>query len=712
MLCRCGVAAPRAASALSTHRWSRLYLCKRRLGVPSNGQRRLGSSNASYELVVEPEVQRAIAAGLPIVALESTVITHGLPWPQNLEMAKLVEGAVRERGAVPATIAIVGGRPRVGLNHADLESLARSSTALKISARDIGFCIAQGCDGGTTVAGSITLASKAGITVFATGGLGGVHRGGENSMDVSADLVALSKTPVICVCAGIKSILDIGRSLEFLETQGVPVVALGCEEFPAFFSTASGVRAPRSATSTLQIAQAFQASAGLHGSGMVVAVPPPPGMIGGDEIESAIQHALQHAETEGIQGAGVTPAVLSKVHEITGGRSVDLNMALLHHNAVVAADIAVHLSQPVAQAPDAQKVFIVGGAVVDWLAVPHHKIVPHSSTPGKLRQSFGGVGRNVAEILARLGSSPSLLSAVADDALGHALVAACKDCGVDVSPVVWLKEGATASYLAIADEDGDLHCAIADMDALELVDTNAIKKCRDSIAGSRMVVADCNPTTLTLRSLSRLCEELDVPFIVEPTSAPKSRRLMAPDVIAHVDLITPNALELREMAGCIAASGNVEYIGGDCPKDLLDHISDCGTLLRAMHGNSSTSGGGGSSGRICKETGAKHVVLTLGDRGALLVSSVSPPATTGGLLQVQATAFAPLQVPSHLIANTSGAGDALLAGLVHGLCEGWSVEESIPIGMICASEALTSHVSVPASLSKEIVNSKLADNVS
>ena len=297
---------------------------------------------APLPLTFSPEVAEASAAGAPIVALESTIITHGMPFPQNLETARRVEDTVRAAGAVPATIAVMGGAIHAGLDAATLETLARTPDALKLSRADLAACLAAGRTGATTVAATMICAHLAGIEVFATGGIGGVHRGAEDSFDISADLHELAQTPVTVVAAGAKAILDLPKTLEVLETLGVPVIAYGQDEFPAFWSRSSGLPAPLRMDSAAEIAaaHALKARLGLKG-GQLVANP----ILEADELPRAvilphIEAALAEADARGIAAKAVTPFLLQRIFELTGGRSLDANIALVLNNARLAAGIA------------------------------------------------------------------------------------------------------------------------------------------------------------------------------------------------------------------------------------------------------------------------------------------------------------------------------------------------------------------------------------
>ena len=293
-------------------------------------------------LDLHPEVAAALAAGQPVVALESTIISHGMPFPQNVEMARGVEAVVRENGAVPATIAVLGGRLKVGLTPDELHLLATDKNVQKISTRDLPVTVALGQHGATTVASTMRIAALAGIRVFATGGTGGVHRGAGETMDISADLLELARTDVCVVSAGVKSILDIGLTLEVLETQGVPAITLGSKEFPAFYSRRSGFKSPLSVNTEAEVARVLRAKWALGLAGGVMLANPIPEA---DEIPAAdmapnIERALADMDALGLTGKDTTPYLLGRIVEITGGRSLATNIALVRHNAAVAARVA------------------------------------------------------------------------------------------------------------------------------------------------------------------------------------------------------------------------------------------------------------------------------------------------------------------------------------------------------------------------------------
>ena len=299
-------------------------------------------------LDINPEVAAALAAGKPVVALESTIISHGMPYPQNVETALNVERIVRENGAVPATIAVIGGRLKAGLTPEEIEYFGKKGQAIaKASRRDLAVLCARGEDGATTVTTTMIIAHMAGIRIFATGGIGGVHRGAETTMDISADLEELGQTPVMVVCAGAKSILDLGLTLEYLETKGVPVIGYGTEELPAFYTRSSGFGVDYRMDTPQELAKAFkvQNELGFPG-GMLVTNPiPEEYAMPLETINAAIEQALAECNEKGIHGKKTTPFLLARVSQLTGGNSLASNIQLVYNNAKVAAQTAAAYSQ-------------------------------------------------------------------------------------------------------------------------------------------------------------------------------------------------------------------------------------------------------------------------------------------------------------------------------------------------------------------------------
>lgn len=295
---------------------------------------------------LSPAVAQALAAGRPVVALESTIITHGMPWPRNLEMARGVEALIREEGAEPATIVVIDGTLHIGLTDEQLQTLAQARHVLKLSRADLAYAIAAGRTGSTTVAATMIAAALAGVSVFATGGIGGVHRGAEASFDISADLEELARTPVIVVSAGAKAILDLNKTFEVLETKGVPVVGFGCDELPAFWSRTSGIPSPIRFDSATEIArfQSARERLAIEG-GMLIANPlPAEHEIDAETVGGWIERALADATEAGVVGKATTPYLLQRIFELSEGRSLASNIELVRSNARLAAQIAVELA--------------------------------------------------------------------------------------------------------------------------------------------------------------------------------------------------------------------------------------------------------------------------------------------------------------------------------------------------------------------------------
>lgn len=296
-------------------------------------------------ITLSPQVAQALAQNQPVVALESTIITHGMPFPQNVETARAVEGMVRDMGATPATIAVLQGTLHVGLTDEQLDALAQAKDVAKLSRADLAVCMATGGSGATTVASTMIAAHLAGIKVFATGGIGGVHKGAEESFDISADLNELAQTPVTVVAAGAKAILDLPKTLEVLETLGVPVIAYGQEALPAFWSRTSGLKAPLRLDSAAEIARAqiLRGKLGLPGGQLVANPIPEDYEIPLSQMTPIIDQATQDADAMGITGKQVTPFLLGRIYDLTGGASLEANIALVLNNAALAAQIAIEL---------------------------------------------------------------------------------------------------------------------------------------------------------------------------------------------------------------------------------------------------------------------------------------------------------------------------------------------------------------------------------
>jgi pseudouridine-5'-phosphate glycosidase/sugar/nucleoside kinase (ribokinase family) len=653
---------------------------------------------------VHPDVAAALDAGRAVVALESTIISHGMPYPANIQTAREVEEVVRNSGAVPATIAILDGVCCIGLSDDELNRFAVLGAAgkvAKVSRRDLAACVARSGHGGTTVSATMLLADMAGVRVFVTGGIGGVHRGGELSLDISADLCELGRTPVCVVCAGAKSILDIPRTLEFLETQGVAVLALGTDEFPAFFTRRSGCPAPTRVETAHEAAAVVHASSTLGlSSGTLVAVPiPESAEAEAGKVQGAIEQALAEAGAAGVAGRDTTPFLLKRIAELTGGDSLASNIALIKNNAAVGAQIATSLAELQRRtAPggrlrggggggdsggaegalrnDRQPI-VVGGAVADLVASPAagSTVLLRTSSPGTLHVSPGGVGRNIAEGLARLGTHPLLLTAVGDDAFGDQLLSHAASlqgemgvgsyryggkgggesggeggggfggsggvCGIDVSRVLRVSGERTATYTAVMDHTSDLIAAIADMDVHRHVTPEYVRTALGSaLDGAPLCVADANLSGAALQELARLAAASQTPLWLEPVSVSKAHAaccsLVEAGLFGALTFTSPNEDEAVAMAAALQGSAAPAPHKGIAHAPSAEDVrAAAGALVRA---------------------GCRHVLTTRGPQGVLWARRAAPGSSSDVLFEE----LPALEVDS--ITSTRGAGDSFVAG--------------------------------------------------
>ncbi|NXU56594.1 YOW5 protein, partial [Turnix velox] len=473
-------------------------------------------------------------------------------------MAREVEEIVTANGAVPATVGILRGQIHVGLTDEELEFLATSKKLVKVSRRDLPFVLSQGLSGGTTVSGTMIAAHKAGIHVFVTGGIGGVHRGGENTLDVSADLTELGRTPVAVVSAGVKSILDIGRTLEYLETQGVCVAAFGeSKEFPAFFSRQSGFQAPYHVRDEEEAAKLIASTLGLGlSSGVLIAVPcPEERAASGQVIEEAIQQALSEARSKGITGKELTPFMLQKINELTDGRSLDSNLALIQNNARVGSCIAVALSKlqkarrkgSLCQREDktTPQPVVIGGINVDFIAKAQNPVilVGGQTNTGRVRRSFGGVGRNLADCLSRLGHTPLFLSAVGKDEHSESILHYCHH--MDMSAILQLEGKSTATYCAVITSTGELSVGLGDMDVHHQITEQYVSQFKKKLCQAPLICIDGNVPLSTIQYICQLAREHQLAVCYEPTDESKASKPFLSDSWKALTYISPNLQELR-----------------------------------------------------------------------------------------------------------------------------------------------------------------------
>lgn len=534
----------------------------------------------SHTLSISNEVQHALAGKTPVVALESTIITHGLPFPQNVEMALRVEKVIRDAGAVPATIAFINGKPKVGLTINEIEQLADYATrgdVNKVSRRDIAYTVGNNLQGGTTISGTMILAHLAGIKVFATGGLGGVHRGAEVTMDVSADLEELGRTPVAVVCAGPKAILDIEKTMEYLETKGCMVATMGSRgvNVPGFYTRDSGVKSPYNFNDAKDAAKIIHAGnkLGLN-SGYLFCVPPPESIALDDAyVERIILTASQKANELGIKGKELTPYLLSEIAKITAGISVKTNVEFVLNNAKVGADIAKELNglnqtaagqRLTAGNHQPSQIFETGRekvknyiAVVGSVAMDTHCIMTGAtrmadSNPGIIRSAIGGVGHNVALAAHRSNRDSSvdtkLITSVGDDVSGSAILGLTE---LQTDGFFIDKKHTTAQYTSMHSSDGNLIVACADMDLPTKIPLDHITAELAKLK-PQVVLTDANVSAEVLEILVKLQREQDFKLVFEPTSMAKAGKIskiraLKPFPNQSFFLATPTVAELETM---------------------------------------------------------------------------------------------------------------------------------------------------------------------
>ncbi|KAF9453866.1 indigoidine synthase A-like protein [Macrolepiota fuliginosa MF-IS2] len=572
------------------------------------------TERANAPIDVHPEVEDALSSGRPIVSLETALVTHGVPYPTNLELGLELEGIVRSTGSIPATIGMIDGRIKIGLERSELERLADPQRKkVKISRRDIAPAIALKADGGTTCSATLIFSALAGIKVFSTGGLGGVHRGGETSMDISADLHELTRCSVGLVSAGVKSILDIGRTLEYLETLGVPVVSYGdTPDFPAFFSRKSGFAVPWNVNNPIHAAQILhsQRQLGLENGTFFAAPIPHEHESKGEAIQKLVEQAIAESEANGMskRGKEVTPWLLSRVLELTKGESLGSNVALLRNTASIGSQIAIqyaklasgydHLSGSFTPALNAENettasvstinlastntpaaeditlppadLIIIGSVAVDITAQANADadatLATHSTAPGKVSLTMGGVARNVAEAAHRiltaqgLPTSSLLLAPVGEDGFGRLLVDETEKLGMRTDGLL-KSDGRTAVCNMVLDSAGNLVGGVADMEITQsLADEQIVPQLRRHIP--KIVAIDGNLSSATIKNIVSCCNQDNIKVFFEPTSVIKSTSVLlsVEALLANPDLagppiafFSPNLPELLHIYNAIQA---------------------------------------------------------------------------------------------------------------------------------------------------------------
>ncbi|XP_043283862.1 pseudouridine-metabolizing bifunctional protein C1861.05 [Venturia canescens] len=688
------------------------------------------------------EVQEAKKQNFPIVALESTIITHGMPFPDNLTTAVRVEEIIREKGAVPATIAILDGKIHVGMERDCLERVAKCTSDLgekekttKCSRRDISTVISRKLNGGTTVGGTMTIARMAKIPIMATGGIGGVHRGAEINFDVSSDLTELGRNRVAVVCAGVKAILDIPKTLEYLETQGVPVATIGqSDNFPAFYcretSRNNPVKSPSRVSDIEEAAKLLRHQEILElENGILFAVPIPEAhALDSHVVESMIRDALRISEEKGIRGKHVTPFLLEQLNRLASGGFLKANQALVENNAGVAAEIAVALNslrikidkgsssssksgveKPLSgvEAP----AVVIGGATVDTtLHVLDETITLDGRTHrAKSRESHGGVGRNVTAAMIALGlDNTRLLTVVGNDSAGRSILDQLGDAGEQIQVS---SDAVTARYTAILDKTGDCRFGIGEMDVFSKIGVDIVSKNRATIENAGLLVLDGNLPRETLRASVKLAAENNVPVWYEPTDVSKASKILQAcsewiDLSgernledAIIRIISPNLNELFAIAKYLGINfGNIE-------NENSKNLSSCQDDLSVE-----------SISRLAEQVAKVFpvVITTLGSRGIIVTRResrlnpiVTPRKKSHNLKKIPSNGKLESRwYPAPIVEkqgedenfSASGCGDCLTAAIITGSYRGLNEIDCIKIALEAAVISLKSYEPVPRSL--------------
>ncbi|XP_022103567.1 pseudouridine-metabolizing bifunctional protein C1861.05-like isoform X2 [Acanthaster planci] len=654
-------------------------------------------------LEYHPAVASALSKDEPVVALESTIITHGMPYPHNLRMAQEVESIVAQNGVTPATIALMNGKLLIGLRQTELQHLTECSGPIKASRRDIAWGLSQGLTGGTTVSGTMIGAHRAGIPVFVTGGIGGVHRGGEISMDVSADLTELGRTPMAVISAGIKSILDIPRTLEYLETEGVTVAAFGPSSyFPAFFTPSSGYQAPIHVKCARDAAELIDYNLSLElGSGILIGVPIPADLAAeGQAIEEAIKTVLQEASDKGIQGKDVTPYILERVNQITKGDSLKANIALIKNNADIGSKIALELSYIRNQKAHNRRTkhrhattqdgkrqgrpVVIGGSNVDLMSsIRSQEIIYGDGTnPGSINVSLGGVGRNVADCMTRLGASPLFLSAIGRDSQGDMLLSLSSH--MDTSCISVLDRYSTATYSCVLNSDGQLIIAVGDMDISSQITPEYVSQFEEELQSAPLVCIDGNIPTETIEYVCKFCDQNSIPVWYEPTCIDKSIKPFRSDCWKSLSYISPNVKELCMIADHLSGKAVTPFQDRFTLQEKMDmSIELSQKLLHHIYCVVVTLGEDGVL--VCRNADAHH---------PFLVGSTSLRETTSRKSAVHYPACT-----AEKMASVSGAGDCLAGGMLAGIVRQASANECMLSGLIAARASIQSYLTVPPTIS-------------
>ncbi|ALC38164.1 CG2794 [Drosophila busckii] len=645
------------------------------------------------QILVHPEIKYALEQKHPIVALESTIITHGMPLPENVETALQVEQQVRSQGALPATIGIIDGCIKVGLTKEELTELAHKPRehVIKCSRRDLPYVVAKAQSGGTTVATTMLIAERVGIKIFATGGIGGVHREGHVTLDISADLVELGRTPVAVVCSGVKSILDIPRTLEVLETQGVCVASYDSPGgvFPDFYTRNSGCKVPYELANPTEAAELLQAWHALQlRSGVLIGVPIPAEYAADKHaIEAAIKEANYEAQAQGISGKEVTPFLLARIAKLTKGRSLQSNIALIKNNAKVAAEIACALAKIQQKGPGKtanrttstkSQPVVVGASILDLsfkLKESRELQLDGATYSSVTQQTPGGVGRNLAEGIYKLYGSCQLISAVGNDQMGQMLQqlmpqALQRSFIVDDS-------SSTSLCSVIFDHYGDCKLILGNMEVHASITPEQLLARQELISQAPLLIMDSNISEQSMACLLELAQRYKLPVFFEPTDmfiAGKPFQLQ-PALTQQIRLISPNLQELRTIAASIMGQQL------SLPLESQSKVTQAKLLLEQIQSHFNC------------------IIVTLGNEGVLLSCRRDALDDARQLLELTPSQehtvrfYAAPEV--HNIVNVSGAGDSFCAGFITALLKHHTLDESVAAGFVAAERALLSDSAVP-----------------
>ncbi|KUF96915.1 hypothetical protein AM588_10006327 [Phytophthora nicotianae] len=634
--------------------------------------RRSGTA-LSQRLALSEEVSEALYGRVkkPVVALESTIISHGMPFPQNLEMAKHVEEIVRSHGACPATVCIADGSLKVGLAEQDLTQLVElGAGAKKCSTRDIAAAVTdKKVVGATTVSSTMRIAHAAGIKVFVTGGIGGVHRFCEETM----------------------------------------VIGYKTDQFPAFFTQDSGEKAHLRRDTSQDIARLILESEALElPNGHIIAVPNPE-PVPSELINEAIELGLKEVADKNIHGQAVTPYLLKRVNEITQGVSLTSNIDLVNNNATVGSQPTPLLIIPcLISTSSGNRVLVVGGLVLDIISSSTSPLIRGTSNIGTIKQSSGGVGRNIAECLHRLRLDPLLVSSIGSDASGSILLENLKKLGMNTSGIRISDNLSTAVYSAVLDSTGDMDAAVADMSAFESIESKVISD--KAIDKAKLVIADGNLIPATIGDLFTRCVHLGVDTWFEPTSVQKAIRVVEGGGVSSMKYMSPNADELHAISNAIrqetelSAENNAAHErfpltkeSGIIPQEEMERLkNDLITTLLAM--------ADGDTKR------PKHVMVTLGKNG-VLVASINMAADN--LREIVDDCDFDVEIwgmhhvhGGHSVTMVHLPGDSLVGGTVYGLLEGYDILQSCHMGMIAARKSLASEHAISPELAPQILYSE------